>query len=168
MNRFGLFFMIYYVLALGKVAAQSPNRQAVQTPVQSAVSLPVDTRLQASIDALAQSLKTTQGSPQDQLDKILLTDPEFDEIFFQTYQAHPQQKDKVIFQQKKSDVVSLLNSLRNPNIQTQVLNVVERSGDNSLRSLVVTLKLSHQNLNKQVRFVMLKFNQVYKILMVDE
>jgi len=64
--------------------------------------------------------------------------------------------------------LSLLNQFRNPNLQTQVLNVQERSGDNSLRAMVVTIKFTHQNLNKIAKLIMIKFNQTYKIMMLDE
>jgi hypothetical protein len=144
------------------------NRKASHGLPIPVSNLAVEPRLQASLDLLTQSLKANPNSPQDKLKDLFFTEPEFDAIFEQTYNQSPGQKDKTIFQQKKSDVLSLLNQFRNPNLQTQVLNVQERSGDNSLRAMVVTIKFTHQNLNRIAKLIMIKFNQTYKIMMLDE
>jgi len=161
--------MLFSFFVLSNFAIlKSQNRTAVKTAFTSSSSLAVEPRLQASLDLLTQSLKVQANSSQDKLKDLFFTDPEFDAIFEQTYNQSPGQKDKTIFQQKKSDVLSLLNQFRNPNLQTQVLNVQERSGDNSLRAMVVTIKFTHQNLNRIAKLIMIKFNQTYKIMMLDE
>lgn len=150
-----------------KSQAQNVNRAATKANTHNVVSLPAEPRLQASIDVLAQSLKANANSAQDQLKSLLFTDAEFEAIFEQTYGKLPDEKDKATFQQKKSEIVDLFNQFRDPNLQIQVLNVTERSGDNSLRAMVVTAKFTHQNLNKITKLIMIKFNQVYKIMMLD-
>ncbi len=148
--------------------AQSENRTPSKTSVSSMNSLPVEPRLQASLDVLSQSLKVNSGSKEDQIQKLLFTETEFEAIYEQTYNRKPGENDKKTFHQKQETVLNLLNGFRNPELQTQVLNVIERSGDNSLRAKVVTVKFTHQNLNKIAKFIMIKFNQAYKIMMLDE
>ncbi len=166
-----VFFCFCFVWAFTSITtlkAQNQNRNAAKTAVSPTNSLPVEPRLQASLDLLTQSLKANANSPQDKIQNLVFTEPEFVAIYEQTYNKEPGEKDKTIFEQKKANVLSLLNDFRNPNLQTQVLNVQERSGDNSLRAMVVTVKFTHQNLNKIAKLIMIKFNQNYKIMMLDE
>ncbi len=162
------FLCSFWLLNTFHLKAQNQNRNAAKTAVSPTNSLPVEPRLQASLDLLTQSLKANANSPQDKIQSLLFTEPEFVAIYEQTYNKEPGEKDKTIFEQKKSSVLSLLNDFRNPNLQAQVLNVQERSGDNSLRAMVVTVKFTHQNLNKIAKLIMIKFNQTYKIMMLDE
>lgn len=169
MKKIIIYLLIsFFLFFFEDLKSQNQNRQASGNTQLPTISLPVEPRLQASLDLITQSLKANANTPQDKLKDLLFSEPEFVAIYEQTYNTSPGPKDKTIFQQKKSDVLNLLNQFRNPHLQTQVLNVKERSGDNSLRALVVTVKFTHQNLNKIAKLVMIKFNQVYKIMMLDE
>ncbi|GIV44941.1 MAG: hypothetical protein KatS3mg035_2064 [Bacteroidia bacterium] len=160
--------MIVELINLKGLLAQSQNRTASKTSVNKFNSIAAEPRLQASLNQLTESLKFEVNAPQNKLADLLFSESEFSAIYEQTYGISPGEKDKAIFQKKKSDVISLLNNFRDPNLQTQILNVVERSGDNSLRAMVVTVKFTHQNLNKIAKLVMIKYNQNYKIMMLDE
>lgn len=161
-------FLILFCLGSLFVQAQTNNRHAQTSAVPASTNLPSDPMMQTFLTKLETSLKAPAGSPSDQFKSLLFNKFEYGFIHEQTYQTSAGPKDLATFDQLKNLVESEFAHYRDSSTTIQLLSLNERRGDSNLRAMVPTVKITVDQESKILRLVLIKYNQEYKIMMIDQ
>jgi hypothetical protein len=161
-------FLILFCIGNVFIRAQTNNRRAQSSAVTPSTNLPSDPMMQSFLAKLESSLKAPAGSSADQLKSLLFNKLEFGFIHEQTYQTSPGPKDLATFDQLKNTIESEFAHFRDSTTTVQLLQLTERRGDGNLRAMIPTLKFTINQDSKILRLVLIKYNQEYKIMMIDQ
>lgn len=161
-------FLILFCVGIVHVNAQTNNRHALTSTVTPSTNLPSDPIMQSFITKLESSLKAPAGSTNDQLSTLLFNKFEFGFIHEQTYQKTPGPKDLATFDQLKSLCEAELAHFRDSTTTVQLLQLNERRGDANLRAMISTIKFTVNQDSKILKLVLIKYDQAYKIMMIDQ
>jgi len=160
--------LILLCLGMGITQAQTNNRRAQNSAVPPSTSLPSDPMMQTFLTRFESALKVPVGAVSDPLSALFFNKAEYAYIHEQTYQHTPGPKDLATFDNIVSVAQGELAHFRDSSATVQLLQLQERRGDGNLRAMVSTVKLSLNQETKIVRLILLKYNQEYRIMMIDQ
>ncbi|MCS7074244.1 MAG: hypothetical protein NZ108_07240 [Bacteroidia bacterium] len=143
------------------------NKRTPQKSPEVTNTIPVDLRLQGVIRELETALKTPKESG-DLLQNLFFQPAQFKEIYSQTFHAEASADVMKQFDAKILAAKAELDNFRSPNLKAELVEVTERRGDGNLRAVVSKIKFITETQNYIRRLILLRYDQSYKVLMLDE